>query len=277
MRQHTAFRVGRTTRCLDFRAALSVITTITDLIPGQRLFVFNGTSARRAPPAVPPGLPARAPEPLCVPELIFLGAGNPGGSRLPVLAAQSLPCGSLARGRAAVTAGRQRTETRTRPCQAHRESWRSRRRHTPRGYASLCWPASVPATRSRAVWGRQGDWRSGSAPRSHRGGRWFEPSIAHQLRTWRKARSDSLPGRPHPIRGWGLPMPGQVFSSLRASPRPAASPAPPIVCRWRPRGTHRTCRPGRRAVRRCPSSWACGGYATFLADSDYKITNSNCR
>ena len=76
MRQHTAFRVGRTTRCLDFRAALSVITTITDLIPGQRLFVFNGTSARRAPPAVPPGLPARAPEPLCVPELIFLGPGT---------------------------------------------------------------------------------------------------------------------------------------------------------------------------------------------------------
>jgi hypothetical protein len=99
------------------------------------------------------------------------------------------------------------------------ESWPSRRRHAPRGYASLCWPASVPATRSRVVWGRQGDWRSGSAPRSHRGGRWFEPSIAHQLRTWRKARSDDLPGRPHPTRGWGLPMPGQVSSSLRTSPR----------------------------------------------------------
>jgi hypothetical protein len=102
------------------------------------------------------------------------------------------------------------------------ESWRSRRRHAPRGYASLCWPASVPATRSRAVWGRQGDWRSGSAPRSHRGGRWFEPSIAHQLRTWRKARSDGLPGRPHPARGGGLPMPGQGFSSLRTSPVPAS-------------------------------------------------------
>src|ERR1700729_2569965 len=79
MRQHTAFRVGRTTRCPDFRAALSVITTISDLIPGERLFVFNGTSARWTPPVVPPGLPVRAPGPLCVPELIFLGAGNPGG------------------------------------------------------------------------------------------------------------------------------------------------------------------------------------------------------
>src|ERR1700735_4980635 len=92
MRQHTAFRVGRTTRCLDFRAALSVITTITDLIPGQRLFVFNGTSARRAPPAVPPGLPARAPEPLCVPELILLGPGTrvaPGGLSWPLRASHA--------------------------------------------------------------------------------------------------------------------------------------------------------------------------------------------
>ena len=49
----------------------------------------------------------------------------------------------------------------------------------PPGYASLCWPASDPAVRSRAVWGRQGDWLSGRAPRSHRGGHWFDPSIAH--------------------------------------------------------------------------------------------------
>jgi hypothetical protein len=27
-----------------------------------------------------------------------------------------------------------------------------------------------------------GDWLSGRAPRSHRGGHWFDPSIAHQLR-----------------------------------------------------------------------------------------------
>ena len=28
----------------------------------------------------------------------------------------------------------------------------------------------------------QGDWLSGRAPRSHRGGHWFDPSIAHQVR-----------------------------------------------------------------------------------------------
>src|SRR5689334_18625126 len=27
-----------------------------------------------------------------------------------------------------------------------------------------------------------GDWLSGRAPRSHRGGRWFDPTIAHQVR-----------------------------------------------------------------------------------------------
>ena len=92
MRKHTAFRVGRTTRCRDFRTALSVITTITDLIPGQWLFVFK---LDKRPPGSAGGFrqgcPARAPEPLCVPELIFLGAGEPGRPRAPVLAAQSLP------------------------------------------------------------------------------------------------------------------------------------------------------------------------------------------
>ena len=157
------------------------------------------------------------------------------------------------------------------------ESWPSRRRHAPRGYASLCWPASVPATRSRVVWGRQGDWRSGSAPRSHRGGRWFEPSIAHQLRTWRKARSDGLPGRPHPIRGWVFPC--RARFSAHCGPRPGRRlrRRRPSSTGRRPRRTRRTCRPGRRAVRRRPSSWACGGDAAVLADSDYKITNSNYR
>ena len=101
MRQHTAFRVGRTTRCLDFRAALSVITTITDLIPGRRLFVFNGTSARRGPPAVSPACPARAPEPLCVPELIFHGSREPRPPWAPVLAAQGFLHAILAGCRAA--------------------------------------------------------------------------------------------------------------------------------------------------------------------------------
>ena len=27
-----------------------------------------------------------------------------------------------------------------------------------------------------------GDWLSGRAPRSHRGGHWFDPSIAHQVK-----------------------------------------------------------------------------------------------
>ena len=102
------------------------------------------------------------------------------------------------------------------------ESWRPRRCHAPRGYASLCWPASVPAVRSRVVWGRQGDWLSGRAPRSHRGGHWFDPSIAHQLRIWHKARSEAFPDRPHPTRGWGLPVPGPVFSARMISPVPSA-------------------------------------------------------
>jgi hypothetical protein len=226
MRKHTAFRVGRTTRCRDFRTALSVITTITDLIPGQRLFVFNGTSARRAPPAVPPRLPARAPGPLCVPELIFLRAGTqvtPGCLSWPL--------------RASHAAGWPAAGPPSRPCRGDRRSglvrcgriarsWPSRRRHAPRGCASLCWPASVPATRSRAVWGRQGDWRSGSAPRSHRGGRWFEPSIAHQLRSWRKGRSEAFPDRPiRPVDGVFPPL-GQVSAHCGSRP-----------CRRRPSST----------------------------------------
>src|SRR5258707_9659706 len=31
-----------------------------------------------------------------------------------------------------------------------------------------------------AASGRAGDWLSGRAPRSHRGGHWFDPSIAHR-------------------------------------------------------------------------------------------------
>src|ERR1700684_3755684 len=138
MRQHTAFRAVRTTRCPDFRAALSVITTITDLIPGQRLFVFNGTSARRAAPAVPPRLRARASEPLCVPELIFLGAGNPGGLRVPVLAAQSLPRGRLACCRAARPARRRRPVIRTRPVPGVSGDPGARDDATPRADTLVC-------------------------------------------------------------------------------------------------------------------------------------------
>ena len=35
-----------------------------------------------------------------------------------------------------------------------------------------------------------GDWLSGRAPRSHRGGHWFDPSIAHQLRGYVDLRQD---------------------------------------------------------------------------------------
>ena len=52
MRQHTALRVGRTTRCRDFPAASSAITTFRDLIPAWRLFVFNGTRAWPRPARV---------------------------------------------------------------------------------------------------------------------------------------------------------------------------------------------------------------------------------
>jgi len=35
-----------------------------------------------------------------------------------------------------------------------------------------------------------GDWLSGRAPRSHRGGHWFDPSIAHQVRGYVDLRRD---------------------------------------------------------------------------------------
>jgi hypothetical protein len=35
-----------------------------------------------------------------------------------------------------------------------------------------------------------GDWLSGRAPRSHRGGHWFDPSIAHQVRAYAGPRRD---------------------------------------------------------------------------------------
>jgi hypothetical protein len=36
----------------------------------------------------------------------------------------------------------------------------------------------------------KGDWLSGRAPRSHRGGHWFDPSIAHQVRSHLSAHQD---------------------------------------------------------------------------------------
>jgi hypothetical protein len=42
-------------------------------------------------------------------------------------------------------------------------------------------PISEMAPRSANIQMHQGDWRSGSALRSHRRGHWFEPSIAHDV------------------------------------------------------------------------------------------------
>src|ERR1700761_2630048 len=56
-----------------------------------------------------------------------------------------------------------------------------------------------------------GDWLSGRAPRSHRGGHWFDPSIAHPVHSpvpikepgfcdlATAARYPDLPGRPEPL------------------------------------------------------------------------------
>ncbi len=49
--------------------------------------------------------------------------------------------------------------------------------------ARLVTPANVEGRwRCATVGVRTGDWRSGSALRSHRRGHWFEPSIAHPIR-----------------------------------------------------------------------------------------------
>jgi hypothetical protein len=45
-----------------------------------------------------------------------------------------------------------------------------------------------------------GDWLSGRAPRSHRGGHWFDPSIAHRC----KARSETLRTALILLGGWEL-------------------------------------------------------------------------
>jgi hypothetical protein len=254
MRQHTAFRVGRTTRCLDFRAALSVITTITDLIPGQRLFVFNGTSARRAPPAVRPGLPARAPEPLCVPELIFPGPRNQGGSRVRVLAAQSLSCGRLASCRPAVRAVSWRPETRTRPAPGVPGNPGARDDATPRADTLVCvgprafrpqgagsfgGARAIGAVEARLVHTEEAAGSNPASPTSS------GPGVRPGRTSSRQTPSDSRMGSAH-----------AGPASAHCGPRP---------CRRRPssaggrrRRRRRSCRPGRRAVRRRPPV----GYAT---------------
>ena len=223
MRQHTAFRVGRTTRCRrlsdgvvrnhDIPRLNSRVTIIriqrdkgrTSPPPGFPVAAGKGVSAvMRGPgdlPGVPgTGAPPRRPSwplravrvpsgqlagrPQHPPQAARRGRPRRGGWRGGAPRGRGLPRGdggreSEARGAGAGPGNRA-------PAGA---PW-------PRGYASLCWPASDPAVRSRAVWGRQGDWLSGRAPRSHRGGHWFDPSIAHQPRCalcQRAARADRPP------------------------------------------------------------------------------------
>jgi hypothetical protein len=55
----------------------------------------------------------------------------------------------------------------------------------------------------RAVRPAAGDWLSGRAPRSHRGGHWFDPSIAHPRPAPPQPPHPPRPARrPVPIRGW---------------------------------------------------------------------------
>src|SRR5487761_1256979 len=61
--------------------------------------------------------------------------------------------------------------------------WRGRRRRAPeRAGCATLWSAGDALTGPRT-----GDWLSGRAPRSHRGGHWFDPSIAHRC----SARSEA--------------------------------------------------------------------------------------
>src|SRR6202042_1665134 len=58
-----------------------------------------------------------------------------------------------------------------------------------RGHAApgMRYPMETPGTRrahDRPRSTAAGDWLSGRAPRSHRGGHWFDPSIAHQARSY---------------------------------------------------------------------------------------------
>src|ERR1700730_11061737 len=59
-----------------------------------------------------------------------------------------------------------------------------------------------------------GDWLSGRAPRSHRGGHWFDPSIAHRC----KARSEAPRTAPILRTGWELSPHWEKFGRLPFSP-----------------------------------------------------------
>jgi hypothetical protein len=101
------------------------------------------------------------------------GGGPPGlrcsrqdGSVSAVLPAERIRVGCGVPGR---TGPRRRASCRGRAGAAAR-SWR-RARH-----ALVCFSPLSTGIRCAGA----GDWLSGRAPRSHRGGHWFDPSIAHQ-------------------------------------------------------------------------------------------------
>ncbi len=64
-----------------------------------------------------------------------------------------------------------------------------------------------------------GDWLSGRAPRSHRGGHWFDPSIAHRCKASSEAPRTALILRV----GWELSPYWEKFGRL---PSPAGCPTP---------------------------------------------------
>ncbi len=79
-----------------------------------------------------------------------------------------------------------------------------------------------------------GDWLSGRAPRSHRGGHWFDPSIAHQLTgRFRFQEPAFFIFRQQPLSGRKLfrpvsQIPGEELGGLIAAGRPGADCFPQV-------------------------------------------------
>ena len=75
-----------------------------------------------------------------------------------------------------------------------------------------------------------GDWLSGRAPRSHRGGHWFDPSIAHRCKT----RSETPLTALILLDGWELSPyweeSGRSCSPARVAGQPARRPQPRDSC-----------------------------------------------
>src|ERR1700685_1953129 len=74
---------------------------------------------------------------------------------------------------------------------------------------------AVPAARA-------GDWLSGRAPRSHRGGHWFDPSIAHQVSGYADLHQAHLKVSPSRWMAAGCPGPSKVKTWYPRSCPPVA-------------------------------------------------------